>query len=197
MSIVITPDFTDDQLTEEVEYQMFNGVSKKIETMEDAIRYAYGLSETRKEIDETNRLADAEVAKWQAKIEAVNSWRDSLITPLKDKEGYMASLLLGFHMDEYYNAPNDKAQKKLGSIKLPYGIVLKSTQPQVGYEIEDEDAYKAFMEANGFTETQEPKLKWGEFKKTLEASDNGTVCASGEVVDFLRVVQPDRKFEVK
>jgi hypothetical protein len=198
MSINNTPVTDDDLLTEEVEQAIASGQTKKIETMEDAIRYAYGLSETRKEIEEMNRLAAVEISKWQEKINAVTTWRDSIITPLMDKADYMSGLLLGFHLTEYYNAPNEKAQKKLNSIKLPYDVTLKSSQPQVGFEVKDEAAYKSFMEANGYVEPQEPKLKWGEFKKTLQHDESGNVVTEGgEVVDFLKVVQQDRKFEVK
>jgi hypothetical protein len=198
MSIVITPVTDEELLMEEVEQALETGQHRKIETMDDAMRYAYGLSETRKEVDEMNRLADAEVAKWQAKIREVNAWRDSVVTPLQDKANYMSGLLLGFHVTEYYAAPNEKARKKLNSIKLPYEITLKSSQPQLGYEVKDDMAYKTFMESNGFVEDQEPKLKWGDFKKTLKISDDGVVVTDGgEVVDFLKVVQHDRKFEVK
>lgn len=198
MSIVTTPDVADNELDIEVTDALATGNHKKIETMDDAVRYAYGLSETRKEISEINRLADAEVAKWQAKIDAVNQWRDSSVKPLQDKSAYMEGLLLSFHISEYNAAPNEKAQKKLNSIKLPYDVTLKSSQPQVGFEIKDESAYKEFMESNGFAEPQEPKLKWGDFKKTLTVNENGVVVtADGEVVDFLKAVQQDRKFEVK
>jgi hypothetical protein len=198
MSIVTTPDVTDNELDVEVTAALETGVSKKIETMDDALRYAYGLSETRKEIEEINRLADAEVSKWQGKIDAVNDWRDSSLKSLLDKVAYMEGLLLSFHISEYYAAPNEKAQKKLNSIKLPYDVVLKSSQPQVGFKVQDDAAYKAFMEENGFVEPQEPKLKWGDFKKTLKVNEEGVVVtADGEVVDFLKAVQEDRKFEVK
>lgn len=192
MSIDNTP------LTEELVLEEGQEQPRKIETMEDAIRYAYGLSETRKEIEKINRLADMEIEKWQAKIREVEEWRDSVIKPLQAKVDYMSSLLIAFHMEQYYNAPNEKAREKLKSIKLPYGVTLKSTQPQVNFEIKDEEKYKKFMEENGFVEQQEPKLKWGDFKKTLTVLDNGTVITKdGEVIDFLRVVPQDRKFEVK
>lgn len=192
MSIDNTP------LTEELAMEEGQEQQKKIETMEDAVRYAYGLSETRKEIEEINRLAEMEIEKWQAKIREVEEWRDSVIKPLQAKADYMSSLLMAFHMEQYYSAPNEKAREKLKSIKLPYGVTLKSTQPQVNFEIKDEERYKRFMEKNGFIEHQEPKLKWGDFKKTLTVLNNGTVITKdGEVVDFLRVVPQERKFEVK
>jgi predicted O-linked N-acetylglucosamine transferase (SPINDLY family) len=192
MSIDNTP------LTEELAMEEGQEQQKKIETMEDAVHYAYGLSETRKEIEEINRLAEMEIEKWQAKIREVEEWRDSVIKPLQAKADYMSSLLMAFHMEQYYSAPNEKAREKLKSIKLPYGVTLKSTQPQVNFEIKDEERYKQFMEKNGFIEHQEPKLKWGDFKKTLTVLNNGTVITKdGEVVDFLRVVPQERKFEVK
>ncbi|ALA07204.1 hypothetical protein SECTIM467_80 [Brevibacillus phage SecTim467] len=198
MSIVSTPVLEDDTLSQEIEHDLAQGVQRKIETMEDAVRYAYGLSETRKEIEEISRLAQQEIEKWSAKIRQVEEWRDSLMSPLESKVEYMSGLLKAFHVSEYNSAPNEKAQKKLNSIKLPYGVTLKSTQPQVSFEIKDEANYKAFMEASGFVEPQEPKLKWGDFKKTLTVTGDGAVVTqNGEVVDFLKVVRQDRKFEVK
>ncbi|WP_434750836.1 hypothetical protein [Paenibacillus amylolyticus] len=65
-------------------------------------------------------------------------------------------------------------------------------------ETMDDAAYKALMEVTGFAEPQGPKLKWGDFKKTLKVNDDGVVVtADGEVVNFLKAVQEDRQFEVK
>ncbi|MFF2889482.1 hypothetical protein [Paenibacillus sp. NPDC057967] len=60
MSIFITPDVTDKDLHDEVTETMESDASKKIETMDDAMRYAYSLSETRKDIKEINRLENDE-----------------------------------------------------------------------------------------------------------------------------------------
>ncbi|SEA78688.1 hypothetical protein [Paenibacillus sp. 276b] len=62
----------------------------------------------------------------------------------------------------------------------------------------DDTVYKAFMERNGLAKPQGLKLKWSDFKKTLTVNEDGVVVtADGEVVNFLKAAQEDRKFEVK
>lgn len=198
MTTIQPPVVEDHDFIEEIEKDLATGNYRRIETFEDAVRYAYGLSETKKELEQIDDILGKEVARWQSKIDAVKEWAAQQTLPREDKIRYMEHLLKQYHEEEYFNAPNDKARKKVTSIKLPYGVTLKSVNPQTGYEIADEEAYKQYMQDNGFAEAQEPKLKWGDFKKTVSVTDEGVpVTADGEVIDFLRVVQPERKFEVK
>lgn len=132
---------TKDGLNEVVDQALASG-HHKIEIMDDAVRYAYGLSEIRG-IDEIIRLADAEVAKKREKITALEYFGKSVVAPLKYKADYMSELLRAFP-------------------------------------------------------SQEPKLKWAEFKKTLKVNKARVVVTQdGEVVVFVKGVQQDRKFEVK
>lgn len=171
---------------------------RRIESAEEANRFAYALSETDREIRELNELAQAEIARWQAKIDSINKWHEGEVSPLLGKLSYLRQMLTNYHIEQYQSAPNDKARKKLGSIKLPYGVTLKSTQPAMNYDVVDEEAYKAYLEANGYLEkvvTEKPK--WGEFKKTLKYNENGQVLSEdGEILEFMATKQSDRKFEV-
>lgn len=169
----------------------------KIETLEDAARYAYGLSETRKEIEQIEAIAAKEIEVWQKKIDQVNEWKEQSLKPLKDKEQYLSTLLTVFHMKQFNEAPNEKAQAKLKSIKLPYGVTLSSREQQPKLEVTDESALLEYAKSNGLVEVTE-KAKWGDIKKQLNINSDGRVFdANGEEVPFIKVVPQERKFEVK
>jgi hypothetical protein len=180
--------------TEEIE-----NPSLRVRTLEDATRYASSLHHTREEIERINAIADAEVAKWQEKIDKVNKWRDEVVAPLQQKEEYLKSQLTMYHINQFLAARNDKERKKVSSIKLPYGITLKSREQQPKLEVTDETAYKAYAQENDFIKVKEPEVNWSEMKKKLIVNDNGEVVNSetGEVLDFIKVVPQERKFEVK
>lgn len=170
---------------------------RTIETLEDAARYAYGLSETRKEIEKIEAIAAKEIARWQEKIGEVEAWRDEVLKPLREKVEYFSTLLTQFHMKEFYNAPNEKAQAKLKSIKLPYGVTLASREQQTKLEVTDETALLNYAKESGQVEVVE-KPKWAEIKKQLKINDDGRVFdANGEEVAFVKAIPQERKFEVK
>lgn len=171
---------------------------KTIETLEDAARYAYGLSETRKDIAKIEEIAANEIARWQEKINEVEAWRDEVLKPLKDKESYLATMLTVFHVTEFNNAPNDKAKAKLKSIKLPYGVTLSSREQSTKIEVTDEAALLKYAKENKLVDVPEPKAKWSEIKKGLKITEDGRVFDSnGEEVTFVKAVPQERKFEVK
>lgn len=169
-----------------------------VNNLEDAARIAYGVSETRKEIEKINNVADREISKWQGKIGEVEDWRAEVLRPLADKLDYFTMLLTLFHMQEFDNAPNEKAQAKLKSIKLPYGVTLASKEQATKLEVTDDAALLAYAKENGNVKVTE-KAEWAEIKKTLKINDeNGLVYdANGEEVPFVVAVPQDRKFEVK
>jgi Bacteriophage Mu Gam like protein len=170
---------------------------KTIESLEDAARYAYGLSETRKEIEKIEAVAAKEIERWQEKIKEVETWRETALKPLREKVEYFSTLLTQYHMKEYYNAPNEKAQAKLKSIKLPYGVTLASREQQTKLEIADEAALLNYAKENGHVEVIE-KPKWSEIKKQLKINEDGRVFdANGEEVPFVKAIPQERKFEVK
>lgn len=171
---------------------------KKISSKEEAVRYAYGLSQTRKEIEELTAIAEAEKEKWLKKIEEVEEWYKSVIEPLKRKENYLETMLSLWHQEQYYNA-SEKQKKNLMSIKLPYGITLKSRAQQPVFEITDEEAYRKYAEEHGLLkDPTPPEPKWNEAKKRLVVKEDGTIIDSetGEVITWVRAVPQDRKFEV-
>lgn len=171
---------------------------KRIENLEDAARYAYGVSETRKEIEKINNVAAKEIAKWQEKIAEVEAWQSEVLKPLIEKLEYFNMLLTGFHVREFTNAPNEKARAKVKSIKLPYGVTLASREQPVKLEVTDDDALLAYATAIGQIDVPAPKPKWGEIKKGLTVNKSGKVVdLNGEVLPFVGAVPQDRKFEVK
>lgn len=170
----------------------------KVKTIEDAARYAYGLSETRKSIAELEAIAEKEIAKWQEKIDKVKAWLDEVTTPLKRKEEYLANQLKMFHITQYNSAKNEKEQKKLTTIKLPYGVKLQSRAQQPKFEIVNEQSYKEYAKENNLLKIKE-EVDWATLKKNIVISDDGRALnkETGEFLDFIKVVPQERKFEVK
>lgn len=172
----------------------------KVQSIDDATRYAYGLAETRKEIKEYEEIAQRELAKWQEKIEQVQSWLEDVTTPLKNKEEYLANQLQAFHIMQYQSAPNEKAKKQVTSIKLPYGVTLKSRAQQPKFDVVDNDAYKQYAEENDYLKPpKEPEVDWAKLKKNIIINDDGRILnkETGEFLDFIKAVPQERKFEVK
>lgn len=170
----------------------------KVKTIEDAARYAYGLSETRKSIAELEAIAEKEIAKWQEKIDKVKAWLDEVTTPLKRKEEYLANQLKMFHITQYNSAKNEKEQKKLTTIKLPYGVKLQSRAQQPKFEVVNEQSYKEYAKENNLLKIKE-EVDWATLKKNIIISNDGRALnkETGEFLDFIKVVPQERKFEVK
>lgn len=170
----------------------------KVKTIEDAARYAYGLSETRKSIAELEEIAEKEIAKWQEKIDRVKEWLEEVSTPLKRKEEYLANQLKMFHITKYNSAKNEKEQKKLTTIKLPYGVKLQSRAQQPKFEVVNEQSYKKYAKENNLLKIKE-EVDWATLKKNIIISNDGRALnkETGEFLDFIKVVPQERKFEVK
>jgi Bacteriophage Mu Gam like protein. len=172
-------------------------VPNRITSLEEAARYAYGLAETRKEIEDLEKIAESEIEFWREKIREVESWRDEITKPLREKVNYFEALLSDFHYRQYMEAPNEKAQAKLKTIKLPYGITLKSTSRPTVIKPVDEEAYKSYMKECGWVEYS-PTFKWAELKKRLHVNEEGLVFGpDGTLLEFLVVEPQERRFEVK
>lgn len=171
----------------------------KISSIDDAARFAYGLSETRKSITELEEVAQKEIEKWQSKIEEVNAWLAEVVNPLKGKEEYLATQLQLFHINQFNSATDDKARKKLTSIKLPYSVTLKSRSQADQLKVSDEEAYLAFAKENNLIKDVAPVVDWAAMKKNIVVKEEGTAIhkGTGELLPFIKVVPQDRKFEVK
>jgi len=183
-------------LEEEIEIDNEGGA--KIQSMEDATRFAYGLHSTREEIAKLEDIAAKEIEKWQAKIDQVTAWRDSVVAPLKNKEGYLADTLKFYHVNQYNAATTDKEKKKFNSIKLPYDVTLKSRAQADKLEVADEVAYLKYAEENKLIKKVEPAVDWATMKKSIVVNSEGKALSkeSGEFLDFISVVPQERKFEV-
>jgi len=175
-----------------------NTEPKSIKTLEEAARYAYGLSDTREKIEEIERISKLEIERWEQKIKEVNSWKEKVLDPLKGKEEYLSFLLRQFHIDQYENASSDKEKAKLKSIKLPYGVTLASRESADQLVVTDDDALLQYAKDNGMVTVPEPKARWADIKKSLKANESGAVVdGNGEVLPFISVTKSERKFEVK
>ncbi|KZR57926.1 host-nuclease inhibitor Gam family protein [Pseudobacillus badius] len=171
----------------------------KITSIEDATRYAYGLSETRESIKKYEEIAQAEISKWQSKINQVSGWLEEVTSPLKKKAEYLASQLQLYHITEFNNAENEKEQKKLNTIKLPYGVTLTSRAQPAKFNIVDEGAYKAYATENDLLKTKEPEVDWSSMKKNIVVNSEGKALnkETGEFLPFIKAIPQERKFEVK
>lgn len=186
---------------EEIQYQDI-GVpdteNKRIDSLEDAARYAYGLSETKKEIEKIKEIASKERQKWEEKIAEVNAWEEDVLKPLLSKIDFFNVLLSDFHRRQFNNAPNDKAKAKLKSIKLPYGVTLTSKENATQIEVVDDTSLLEYAKAHNLVDVPAPKPKWSEIKKQLKILEDGRIVDSaGEVINFVKAVPQERKFEVK
>lgn len=188
-------DSTDTDLIEVTEDK-----TAKVTNMEEATRYAYGLSETRNQVAEYDAIAKSEIDKWQEKIDQVKSWLEDVTKPLKEKEEYMAAQLQFFHTQQYHNAKEEKDKKKLVSIKLPYGVTLKSRAGTTAYEVTDETLYRSYAAENKLLKpVKEPDVDWASLKKNIIVNSEGKALnkETGEFLDFIKVLPQERKFEVK
>lgn len=182
---------------EEFETEVEGG--NKVQSIEDATRFAYGLTQTREEVEKYESIATTEIDKWQGKIAQVQEWLATVTDPLKSKEEYLASQLLFFHTTQYNSAANEKEQKKLNSIKLPYGITLKSRALADKLEVGNDKEYLQYAEENKLLKTVEPTVDWAAMKKNIIVNSEGKALnkETGEFMDFIKVVPQERKFEVK
>ncbi|QNR70394.1 host-nuclease inhibitor Gam family protein (plasmid) [Paenibacillus peoriae] len=170
---------------------------KRIQDLKEAADYAYGLSETRKELEELNEVREDQIAKLKAQIDAIEEWHSTVSSPLQGKVDYFTLLLSDFHQRQYHEADSDKARKKVTSIKLPYGITLASRSQAPSLNITDDAALLQYAKQNNAVQVTE-KPKWSEIKKTLQVHEDGRVFdANGEEVQFVKAAPQDRKFEVK
>ncbi|MCZ4246937.1 host-nuclease inhibitor Gam family protein [Bacillus amyloliquefaciens] len=182
--------------------ELFEGdnTNVKVSNLDEAARYAYGLAETRKSIKELQEVAEKEIENWRSKITEVEEWLRDVLTPLKAKEEHLATHLQLYHINQYNIAKTEKEQKKLTSIKLPYGVTLKSRAQADKFEVADVPTYRTYAKENNLLKPAvEPDVNWAELKKNLAVTDDGRVLdkSTGEFLDFIKVIPQERKFEVK
>lgn len=170
---------------------------KRINDLKEAADYAYGLSETKKELTVLEGVLDDQVSKLKAQIESLEEWYATVSKPLVSKVDYFTLLLSDYHQRTYDSADGDKAKGKVTSIKLPYGVTLSSRSLQPKLEVIDEEALLVYAKASGAVQVTE-KPKWADIKKQLTVTESGHVVDSnGEPLPFIAVTPQERKFEVK
>lgn len=134
------------------------------------------------QIDETNIIADAE-------IQHINDWREKETKTATDSIAYFEGLLLGYMMQERENGTK--------SIKLPHGTIrFKKQQPEY---IKDEEKLIDWAKTSGKVEYVKVKesIDWANLKKDAEVvGENLVDPETGEVIEGVRVVEREDKFEV-
>lgn len=166
-------------------------VAEKIAVFEDQ-----GAMALNNAADDRFRVTDIRGAEWclkkisraqeeyegiKAYVDAEKARLDSFLADAKAKfdgdKSYFEGLLMPYAMEQL------EGQKKKKSIKLPSGTIgFKSVPAEI---TKDDEALKAFVKESApeFIETKET-VKWGEFKKTLTATEDGRfITADGEIVD--------------
>jgi len=102
----------------------------------------------------------------------------------KERIGNKTSYLEG-QLREYFNKVDKKATKTKASYRLPTGTLTMKFKTK----IEKDDArLEDYLKANYpeyIEEVRTEKVKWGEFKKTLEFKDGRGITPDGEVLDFI------------
>jgi hypothetical protein len=103
----------------------------------------------------------------------------------KEKLQSKTSYLEG-QLQTYFNSVEKKETKTQASYRLPSGTLKVKYKKKIE---KDEERLKTYISANGLdeyieVETKE-KLKWAEFKKTLNFVDGKAVTSDGEVLDFI------------
>ena len=88
---------------------------KQLQTLEEATRYAYGLKETIKELDEYKRIAEMEIQKWEEKIKEVNTWLEDVSKPINERINYFQILLVDYHRRTFLEA-NEKEQNLIENL---------------------------------------------------------------------------------
>lgn len=174
---------------DEIDFNELNPTA--IKDLQEANRYARAVSSAREEIKKIEEAAAVEIKAWEDRIAQVNEWKEEVLKPLQDKLDHCSTLLMDFHMREF-------EANGVKSIKLPYGVNLKSVQGATKIEVSDDALLLAYAKKVKLVNIPDPTPKWAEIKKTLAVTAGGQVVnTDGEILDFVKAIPQERKFEVK
>ena len=147
----------------------------------------------------SRKLAEIEANEKLAKMrkQQVDDWLAVTTASAESSITFLAELLRPYLTTRL-------AGQKSKSLKLPSGVVsLRATNPEftIGGEkiTADNPQLLEFIRRSGpdFLKIKET-VEWGEFKKTLIATDAGRVLTTdGEIIDFIAAWQPPEKVSVK
>ncbi len=137
--------------------------------------------------DENGQLAEAEAKR-------VMDWLNGQNEKLQNNIAFFESLLIHYHIGIY----NEDTKQK--TISLPHGkLKARAQQPEF---IRDDEKLIEYLKNTGQSDLVEviEKPKWGEFKKNLEVSEDGTIIAdkgTGELIDCIKAEIRPPKFTVE
>ena len=136
-----------------------------------------------------NDAADSRIKSYQEKV---NNWRESELASINAQMEYVSATLEAF-------AKTRLVGSKKRSVKMIEGTLGFSKQ-QPKYEYDDKklrDFLDTVKDGSKFLEPQEPKLKWGEFKKAGVLDDDGIFRFGEKAVPGVVVTMRPDKFAVK
>ena len=130
----------------------------------------------------------------QKEIDRIKTWEKAENEKLQNNIAFFEGLLLEYHLPIY------QADDKKKTISLPNGkLKMRKQQPNF---IRDDEKLVEYLKNTGQSDLVEviEKPKWGEFKKNLEVSEDGSIVAdkgTGELVDCIKAEIRPPKFTVE
>lgn len=142
-----------------------NEETKRLETEDDLYKALWW-----------RRQLEAEQAKddeqRQKEIDETNKWYEPARNKRQNTLGYVNSLISDFFMRKYEENPHYRYKSRNGSVSKREVTVFNHDDAKLIAHVPDK-----YIATN-------PKVKWGEYKKTLTATDDGrAVNEDGEIVD--------------
>jgi hypothetical protein len=182
-----------EELNDYVDYSGDQGVSSArftVDSKDKAIWAMRKIAKCTAEINDNNKIADAEIQKYE-------NWKASVNEPHKNAIDFFTSLLEGYHRKIY-----DETDGNQKSIKLPHGVLkLRAQDPKY---VKNEAALIALCKQAGIDETTvalKEELSWSEFKKHIVVNDDNTVVFTdtGELIerDTLSATKRGPSFSIK
>jgi hypothetical protein len=185
-------------------------VPEKDEFVVDSLEKAVWVDEKAKqheeEIKKIDAIASEKIAQYQAKIDRIKQWQeDQKLAHLNSLEWAKAKLsnYLFWTITEQVQKGVKKVSK---SIKLPFRNISFSKQPPElkdtvnNAKVDKDNAVLLQWVRENYPELVETKesVKWGDFKKILNITDEAVIVKeSGEMLDFIQVQTKEDKFDWK
>lgn len=140
-------------------------------------------------IRQAYRRRDIFLEALQAKKQELTTQEENAKQKAEQETEYLLYLL-----EEYMETLPYKESKTQKSFEFPAGKLIKK---KVKIElVPDKEALVNTLTGTDFVEL-EPKLKWGEFKKTLKVINDVVVDEYGEIYDCIKIQKTEGKLEIK
>lgn len=178
----------------------------RIESLDQAIRFAHALHRHRQAQQEIIAGADKSIQALLAEIAVIEDWRDSQVGEIQIEHClFLEGALRTWHREQYEAQPKGNTKKE-----LPF-VTLKRKGGTLSTEVDNSELFVKWAKDNmpELVRETEPKpaeelpdlkevLKAAGDKGSLTRRDDGTlVTADGEIVEGIRVVKGDDEFVVE